>query len=70
VIRAIFLALLLLAACSPTPEPVAVDGCMLKEYLSECESEMLEPDEYAACQRKAPKEATRLLAGIPQECRT
>jgi hypothetical protein len=61
---------LLLAACAPATEPVAVDACMLKEYLSECESELLTPDEYATCQRRAPKEATRLLAGIPQECRT
>lgn len=63
------LALLLLAACAPAPDPVAVDQCALREYLEECETELATPEEAAACRLKAPKEATRVLAGIPAECR-
>lgn len=61
--------LLLLVACSPAPEPVAVDACLLREYLEECETELATPEEAQECRKKAPLEATRLRAGIPAECR-
>lgn len=60
---------LLLGACAPAGDQVAVDGCLLKEYLAECDSELATPEEAAACRLKAPHEATRLLAGIPAPCR-
>jgi len=60
---------LLLTACVPTAPETAVDQCELKEYLAECESELATPEESETCKRRAPKEATRILAGIPLACR-
>ncbi|HET8744320.1 MAG TPA: hypothetical protein VFM98_01855 [Ramlibacter sp.] len=67
--RRVLLLLLPLAACTPAADPVAVDQCALQEYLEECEAEFATPEEAAACRAKAPTEATRIAAGIPQECR-
>lgn len=61
--------LVLLAACGPALDAVAVDGCLLREYLEECESEMATPEEAAICRKRAPLEAVRPLAGIPADCR-
>lgn len=62
--------LVVLAGCAPAQDQHAVDGCLLKEYLQECESELATPDEAAACQKRAPLEATRVLGAIPAQCRT
>ena len=66
-----FILLVLLAGCTPAPQPqqLAVDTCELKEYLQECETELATPEETVSCQRRAHQEAIRLLAGIPAECR-
>lgn len=61
--------LVLLAACAPAPDQVAVDACLLREYLEECESELATPEEAALCRRRAPLEATRPVGGIPAACR-
>ena len=62
--------LLLLSGCMPAQEAqVAVDQCALKEYLEECDSDLATPEEQADCRRRAPKEATRVAAGIPPQCR-
>lgn len=66
----LFAGVLLLAACAPAPQPVAVDQCVLREYLEECETEMATPEEQAQCRARAPREATRVLAGITPECRS
>jgi hypothetical protein len=60
----------LLAACAPAAEELAVDPCLLQEYLQECESELATPQEVAVCRQRAPLEATRLRAGVQAECRT
>jgi hypothetical protein len=59
------------AACTPAPPqaPVAVDHCELREYLEECAASAATPEEEAACRLRAPKEAIRIAAGIPPECR-
>jgi hypothetical protein len=68
--RALPLLAPLLAACAPpAPDPVAIDHCVLKEYLEDCETELATPEEQAACRRKASQESIRILAGIPAECR-
>lgn len=63
------LLLLLLVSCTQAA-PVAVDACLLREYIEECDSELATPEEAQACRKKAPLEATRLVSGIPAECRS
>ena len=67
--RILLLAVLLLAGCLPSTPDVAVDTCILRQYLEECENENLIPEEQQACKAKAPAEATRVLGGIRSECR-
>lgn len=66
-----FLVLLLsvlAASCKPTPQ-VAVDQCLLREYLEECGGDEWTAEEKASCTRRAPAEATRLKAAIKPGCR-
>lgn len=70
---ATFAALLLLASCMKVEPTLVVDQCALLEYQQECETtvggELGTPEELEACMDKAKREAVRIRAGVPSQCR-
>lgn len=56
------------ATAEPPAPSTAIDQCLLKEILEECNSELATPAEKADCQRKAPNEATRAYRAIAPVC--
>lgn len=71
--KQILLSALALIGCTQTEPTLMVDQCALEEYRQECEvtagSELGTPDELEACLAKAKREAVRIRAGVPAQCR-